>query len=77
MERSLFDDCLGVDPIVRYARKERLLIVKNSAGQAICNVGWFSGCTNALLTAKTTLDITPGHTSIGSDTRGFLVSPRV
>ena len=63
MERSLFSDCLGVGSVVRYARKERgCLCTENSARQAIYNVGWFSGCANALPTAKTTLEVTLAHT---------------
>ena len=63
MERSLFCDCLGVGSIARYSRKERgFLCAENSACQAIYNMGWLSGCANALPTAKATLEITLAHT---------------
>ena len=42
--------------------RREVAYAENSACQAIYNVGLYSGCPNALPTAKTTLEIILGHT---------------
>ena len=63
--RRILIDCLGVGSVALLAMKDRgCLYTENSACQAIYNVGWFSGCANALPTAKTTLSLALLHTGM-------------